>query len=72
MNHLSNYMKSRDVKSLYLYTDTKYNYGFYDSQNFERINEKKFILIQFRKNLMYFYTVIILDLVQEIYEIWTY
>lgn len=41
MNHLSNYMKSTDVKSLYLYTDTKCNYGFYDSQNFERINEKE-------------------------------
>ncbi|MDM5190494.1 GNAT family N-acetyltransferase [Bacillus sp. DX4.1] len=41
MNHLSNYMKSTDVKSLYLYTDTRCNYGFYDSQNFERINEKE-------------------------------
>lgn len=41
MNHLSNYMKSTDVKSLYLYTDDRCNYGFYDSQNFERINEKE-------------------------------
>lgn len=41
MNHLSNYMKSTNVKSLYLYTDNKCNYGFYDSQNFERINEKE-------------------------------
>ncbi|MDM5156977.1 GNAT family N-acetyltransferase [Bacillus sp. DX1.1] len=41
MNHLSNYMKSTDVKSLYLYTDTRCNYGFYDSQNFERKNEKE-------------------------------
>ncbi|MFI8706064.1 GNAT family N-acetyltransferase [Bacillus sp. NPDC077411] len=41
MNHLYNYMKSTDVKSLYLYTDNRCNYGFYDSQNFERINEKE-------------------------------
>ncbi|MCP1122680.1 GNAT family N-acetyltransferase [Bacillus sp. 3103sda1] len=41
MNHLYNYMKSMDVKSLYLYTDNRCNYGFYDSQNFERINEKE-------------------------------
>lgn len=41
MNHLYNYMNSTDVKSLYLYTDNRCNYGFYDSQNFERINEKE-------------------------------
>ncbi|MGG0276923.1 GNAT family N-acetyltransferase [Bacillus rhizoplanae] len=41
MNHLYNYMNSMDVKSLYLYTDARCNYGFYDSQNFERINEKE-------------------------------
>ncbi|MBO1627462.1 GNAT family N-acetyltransferase [Bacillus arachidis] len=41
MNHLFNYMESMDVKSLYLYTDAKCNYGFYDNQNFERINEKE-------------------------------
>ncbi|WP_397538850.1 GNAT family N-acetyltransferase [Rummeliibacillus pycnus] len=41
MNHLINYMISMDVKSLYLYTDNKCNYGFYDSQNFERINAKE-------------------------------
>ena len=41
MNHLYNYMKSMDVESLYLYTDNKCNYGFYDSQNFKRINEKE-------------------------------
>lgn len=41
MDHLFNYMKSMDVKSLYLYTDAKCNYRFYDNQNFERINEKE-------------------------------
>lgn len=41
MNHLYNYMKSMDVESLYLYTDNRCNYGFYDSQNFKRINEKE-------------------------------
>lgn len=41
MKHLFHYMKSMDAKSLYLYTDNRCNYGFYDSQNFERINEKE-------------------------------
>ncbi|MEH7462234.1 GNAT family N-acetyltransferase [Bacillus thuringiensis] len=41
MNHLYDYMKSMNVQSLYLYTDNRCNYGFYDSQNFERINEKE-------------------------------
>ncbi|MDK2584286.1 GNAT family N-acetyltransferase [Romboutsia sedimentorum] len=41
ISYLSNYMKSMDVKSLYLYTDNRCNYGFYDNQNFNRINEKK-------------------------------
>ncbi|MEG0855358.1 MAG: GNAT family N-acetyltransferase [Terrisporobacter sp.] len=40
VNQLFDYMKSMDVKSLYLYTDDRCNYGFYDSQNFNRINEK--------------------------------
>ncbi len=35
------YMKDFNVESLYLYTDTRCNYGFYDSQNFKRLNEKK-------------------------------
>jgi len=29
------------VKSLYLYTDNRCNYGYYDSQNFDRIGEKE-------------------------------
>ncbi|GAB6168849.1 hypothetical protein JCM1393_13090 [Clostridium carnis] len=41
ITHLSNYMRSMNVKSLYLYTDTRCNYGFYDSQNFKRLNEKE-------------------------------
>ncbi|WP_099335897.1 GNAT family N-acetyltransferase [Clostridium cadaveris] len=41
VSQLFNYMNKMDVKSLYLYTDTKCNYGFYDSQNFNRLNEKK-------------------------------
>ncbi|MGG7079493.1 GNAT family N-acetyltransferase [Clostridium sardiniense] len=44
MNYLYNYMKSIDVKSMYLYTDSICNYGFYDSQNFKRLNEKKIYL----------------------------
>ncbi len=41
INHLSNYMKNIDVESIYLYTDSRCNYGFYDSQNFKRLNEKE-------------------------------
>lgn len=45
IKYLFDYMKSMDVKSLYLFTDTRCNYGFYDSQNFNRIDEKRYILI---------------------------
>ncbi|MGG7078469.1 GNAT family N-acetyltransferase [Clostridium sardiniense] len=38
--YLFDYIKSMDVKSLYVYTDTRCNYKFYDSQNFKLINEK--------------------------------
>lgn len=41
VHHVFDYMKSMDVKSLYLYTDNRCNYGFYDSQNFKRLNEKE-------------------------------
>ena len=41
LNYLFDYMKNMDVKSLYLYTDTRCNYGFYDSQNFKRLREKE-------------------------------
>lgn len=41
IKYLFDYMKSMDVKSLYLFTDTRCNYGFYDSQNFNRIDEKE-------------------------------
>ncbi|MGE7024400.1 GNAT family N-acetyltransferase [Solibacillus cecembensis] len=41
IHNLSNYMQSMEVESMYLYTDTRCNYGFYDSQNFKRLNEKE-------------------------------
>lgn len=41
IKHLSDYMISMEVKSIYLYTDTRCNYGFYDSQNFNRLSEKE-------------------------------
>ena len=41
VKHLSDYMKSMNVKSLYLFTDSRCNYGFYDSQNFNKLNEKE-------------------------------
>ncbi|MED0959177.1 GNAT family N-acetyltransferase [Bacillus paramycoides] len=40
MNALFQYMTKEDVTSLYLYTDNACNYGFYDKQNFKRIQEK--------------------------------
>lgn len=41
INYLFAYMKELSVKSIYLYTDTRCNYGFYDSQNFNRLNTKE-------------------------------
>ncbi|MCJ8012957.1 GNAT family N-acetyltransferase [Paenibacillus sp. KQZ6P-2] len=41
IQHLSNYMKDMDVESIYLYTDNRCNFGFYESQNFKRLNEKE-------------------------------
>ncbi len=43
LSYLFEYMKSNNVRSLYLYTDTRCNYGFYDSQNFKRLAEKELI-----------------------------
>ncbi|SCI90555.1 ribosomal-protein-alanine acetyltransferase [uncultured Clostridium sp.] len=43
LSYLSEYMKANNVNSLYLYTDTRCNYGFYDSQNFKRLAEKELI-----------------------------
>ncbi|GMR67577.1 MULTISPECIES: GNAT family N-acetyltransferase [Bacillus] len=40
MNDLFEYMTNQKTKSLYLYTDNKCNYAFYDRQNFQRIQEK--------------------------------
>jgi len=54
VNHLSDYMKSMDVKSIYLYTDTRCNYGFYDSQNFKRLNEKDVYFDSVQANLNVF------------------
>lgn len=41
ISHLFNYMRSMNVQSIYLYTDTRCNYKFYDSQNFKLLNEKE-------------------------------
>ena len=41
IKYLSDYMINMKVNSIYLYTDTRCNYGFYDSQNFNRLNEKE-------------------------------
>lgn len=52
--HLFNYMKCMDVKSLYLYTDSKCNYGFYDSQNFKLLNEKEIYFESLKSKLNVF------------------
>ncbi|KKO53501.1 GNAT family N-acetyltransferase [Paenibacillus sp. DMB20] len=54
INYLSNYMKNMDVKSIYLYTDTRCNYGFYESQNFKRLNEKEIHLDSVQEKLIIF------------------
>lgn len=54
VSNLFDYMKSMDVKSIYLYTDTICNYGFYDSQNFKRLNEKEVSFESFRDKLTIF------------------
>ncbi|MCR8745856.1 GNAT family N-acetyltransferase [Romboutsia lituseburensis] len=54
VSQLFNYMKNTNVNSLYLYTDTRCNYGFYDSQNFKRINEKNIYFESFKTNLSVF------------------
>ncbi|QSW21528.1 GNAT family N-acetyltransferase [Clostridium gasigenes] len=54
INYLSNYMKSMEVESMYLYTDTRCNYGFYDSQNFKRLNEKEIYFDSIQEKLNIF------------------
>ena len=51
LSYLFSYMKSYKVNSIYLFTDTRCNYGFYDSQGFERIGEKK-LLINSNKEIL--------------------
>lgn len=54
VNHLFNYMRKMDVKSLYLYTDTRCNYKFYDIQNFNRIGEKEIYFKSLKTSLNVF------------------
>ncbi|MFD1174509.1 GNAT family N-acetyltransferase [Oceanobacillus picturae] len=54
LNSLTNYMKSMRVNSIYVFTDNECNYGFYDSKNFKRINEKEIIFEQFKDRLTVF------------------
>lgn len=54
LNRLSTYMRSMQVNSIYVYTDDKCNYGFYDSKKFERLNEKEILFEQFRDRLTVF------------------
>lgn len=59
VNDLFDYMKTMDVKSLYLYTDTICNYGFYEHEGFKRVNEKRVFFDSMNENLdvfLYRYT----------------
>lgn len=40
LQRLLTYMSQMNVKSFYLYTDTRCNYGFYDHQQFKRLDSK--------------------------------
>ncbi|OPF51201.1 GNAT family N-acetyltransferase [Clostridium baratii] len=54
ISYLFNYMRSMDVKSLYLYTDTRCNYKFYDSQNFKLLNENEIYFNSLKEKLNVF------------------
>lgn len=54
ISHLFNYMKSMNVQSIYLYTDTRCNYKFYDSQNFKLLNEKEIYFDSLKEKLNVF------------------
>lgn len=54
LKYLFEYMKNMSVESLYLFTDTRCNYGFYDSQNFIRKNEKEITFQSFDEKLKVF------------------
>ena len=51
LSYLFEYMKSREVNSMYLYTDTRCNYKFYDSQNFKCLSEKELIFDSINEKL---------------------
>jgi len=42
LSNLCDYLRNHNTKHIYLYTDSTCNYGFYDSQGFERLAEKSF------------------------------
>lgn len=57
--YLLGYMKQKQVSSLYLYTDTRCNYGFYDSHKFVRLAQKNITFKGFKDILgvyLYGYT----------------
>lgn len=41
VNNYLDFCKSKAVRSLYLFTDSKCNYGFYDNSGFKRMGEKQ-------------------------------
>ena len=44
LNRLMRYLKKRNVKKIYLYTDTTCNYGFYEHQGFKRMEQQSMML----------------------------
>ncbi|MGL5722462.1 MAG: GNAT family N-acetyltransferase, partial [Brevinema sp.] len=43
LSYQLDYMNKMNVRSLYLYTDTICNFGFYDANNFQRVNQKEYV-----------------------------
>lgn len=54
INYAFDYMRSMNVKSLYLYTDNRCNYGFYDYHNFRCLNKKEIYFDTLQTNLSIF------------------
>lgn len=43
-SELSEYLKAKNIKHIYLYTDTTCNYGFYEHKGFERLEEQTLVM----------------------------
>lgn len=58
LNFALEYMRDMGITSIYLFTDTRCNYGFYDSQNFKLLTEKSIYIHTLESNIktfLYYY-----------------